>query len=130
VIHTEPVKITVRSLVDGDPLKAAPRGPVALPEQQGHGIWGWLLAVLFLVAAWLLRRRAAATGDLPRPEVSPREGALARLERSTEPARWLEILRGYRASGEESRISPGDRATLLILLRGFGCDPVCPGRSL
>jgi len=116
VIRTDPVKIAVRSLVDGDPLKAVPRGPVALPEEQGSGMWAWLLAILLAAAAWFHQRCAAASIELPMPLLSPREAALASLERSTEPGRWVEILRDYLAACDERRITPGDRATLVHLL--------------
>lgn len=129
VIRTEPVNITVRSLVEGDPLKAAPRPAASLPEEAKSGIWAWLLAITLLVAAWFLQRRAAASVDLPAPVLSPREAALANLERASESSRWLEILREYLASGDESGISSGDRATLVHLLRDLDAIRFAPEES-
>lgn len=99
-LRTEPLRFTVRGLVNGDPLQVDPRPVLDLPPAQGNGRGASSLIFLVVagVAFWRWRERAeppVVALDSP----GPGERALRELAASRDPGQWRAILEGYAGAG-------------------------------
>ncbi len=114
-LRTEPFRFTVRSLVDGDPLQAAPRPALDLPGVTRNAAGAASLALLLALGAafWIWREKAEpGHGIAERPD--SRQAALRELASSKQPSRWREILREYLGADLEVAAASDGRLRQLV----------------